>query len=567
MGAGLADLLDRAALLRLAGPRSFERGCEYLDWRAVGRVEGSGDGVAAWVQGTERYRVRLFAEDGRLGFDCSCPMGQQLAFCKHCVAVALAVGDAGTVPGPGLDDVMPRLVELGSERLAELLVEHARDDERLARRLQAIALGAGAELDIAAHRALLDDAIVVHGFVPYAEARGYFKGTDEAIDTLDDLLAEGHADAVVELAEHALRCLERAIETVDDSDGGATAAIARLEALHLEACERTDIDRTALAERLLEWQLESDLDLFDDAVVVYAEVLGEAGRDRYRELAQQRWAAVPRLGPGDDRGWDSERFAIGRAMESLASLDGTVEDIVAVRERDLSTGWRFLEIAELLREHDRHDEALAWAERGLAAFPDAPDSRLRAFAVEEYRRRGRSDDALALTARAFDERPGLETWKGLRRDAEAVGEWETRRADALRVLAESVQAAGGEQHWAGRRDRSELVRVHLYEGDVELAWQEACAGGCSPALWIELADLRRESHPDDALAVYKREVAATIERRDKHAYAAAIEAMGSVRELLESTGRGDEFAAYVADVRAEHKRKRNLVKLLDSMPA
>lgn len=37
-------------------------------------------------------------------------------------------------------------------------------------------------------------------------------------------------------------------------------------------------------------------------------------------------------------------------------------------------------------------------------------------------------------------------------------------------------------------------------------------------------------------------------------------------ELLEAIGRGDEFAAYVADVRVEeHKRKRNLLKLLDAV--
>lgn len=43
--------------------------------------------------------------------------------------------------------------------------------------------------------------------------------------------------------------------------------------------------------------------------------------------------------------------------------------------------------------------------------------------------------------------------------------------------------------------------------------------------------------------------------------------MGPVRELLEARGRGQEFAAYIAEVRERHSRKRNLAKLLDAVVA
>ncbi len=563
VGVRLVDLLDHDALLRLAGPRSYERGCDYVDWGAVGRIEVSEVQAEAWVQGGERYRVRLFVDGERLGFSCTCPMADQLAFCKHCVALALCCGDVDIANLPGLGELVPGLIELGSERLAELLVEHARGDDRLAQRLHALTLRTDDEVDVAAHRALLDAAIVVRGFVPYGEAWGYFRAIHDALDVLEELLEGDHAEAVVELAEHALRRLEEAIEHVDDSGGGASEAVERLERVHLAACERAGVDGVALAERLLMWELESDWGLFDGAVSKYAGVLGEAGLARYRALARERWAMVPTLGPGDTD--DLEHLAIARVMESLAALGGRVEDVVAIRARDLSSGWRFLGIAELFRQQDRHDEALAWAERGLAELPGPPDPRLRAFAVEEYRRRGRAHDALALTAQAFEEQPDLETWTALRRDAEAVGEWQRRRPEALRALTERVDGNEGEQRWSVYRDSSELVRVHLYEGDADLAWQEALAGGCSRKLWLALAQRRRETHPDDALAIFKREVETTIEGRRKEAYAAAVDAMRPVRELLESTGRGDEFVAYIAGVREEHKRKRNLVKLLDAV--
>jgi uncharacterized Zn finger protein len=39
--------------------------------------------------------------------------------------------------------------------------------------------------------------------------------------------------------------------------------------------------------------------------------------------------------------------------------------------------------------------------------------------------------------------------------------------------------------------------------------------------------------------------------------------MRKIRVLMDKAGRGDEFAAYAAQVRATHKPKRNLMKLFD----
>lgn len=47
--------------------------------------------ITATVEGTDAYEVELTEhEDGLTGW-CSCPYGQEGNFCKHCVAVGLAV--------------------------------------------------------------------------------------------------------------------------------------------------------------------------------------------------------------------------------------------------------------------------------------------------------------------------------------------------------------------------------------------------------------------------------------------------------------------------------------------
>ena len=88
-------------------------------------------------------------------------------------------------------------------------------------------------------------------------------------------------------------------------------------------------------------------------------------------------------------------------------------------------------------------------------------------------------------------------------------------------------------------------------------------GGCSPDLWLQLADLRRAEHPEDALGVYRRHVEEVIAGRDKRAYAEAVRLIdGVVRELHAESGRAEDFDVYVEEVRAAHRAKRNLMKLM-----
>jgi len=73
---------------QLAGGASFERGEIYA---AEGRVRSlvmHGDALTATVRGSEDYAVRLAVKDDALAHACSCPVGADGGFCKHCVATA-----------------------------------------------------------------------------------------------------------------------------------------------------------------------------------------------------------------------------------------------------------------------------------------------------------------------------------------------------------------------------------------------------------------------------------------------------------------------------------------------
>ncbi|MPZ47398.1 MAG: hypothetical protein GEV05_29360 [Betaproteobacteria bacterium] len=104
MTVALEKLITEAALAKLAGQRSFERGVAYFEDRAVLSLIQTGSAVKARVLGTEEYRVSLRAEGSGLGWSYTCPMGDEGEFCKHAVAAGLAgIARKGMDEEPGPD--------------------------------------------------------------------------------------------------------------------------------------------------------------------------------------------------------------------------------------------------------------------------------------------------------------------------------------------------------------------------------------------------------------------------------------------------------------------------------
>jgi len=128
------------------------------------------------------------------------------------------------------------LESLPPEDVVDLLIDHAHEDDGLARKLLLMASrrASTARVDIASLHTLTGQTFACHGFVSYREVYGYVRGIEETIDVLEGLLAAGHADELVEVAEYALAAAERALDHVDDSDGQMREVVERLEQLHLE---------------------------------------------------------------------------------------------------------------------------------------------------------------------------------------------------------------------------------------------------------------------------------------------------------------------------------------------
>jgi tetratricopeptide (TPR) repeat protein len=470
-----------------------------------------------------------------------------------------------------MDDVREHLLSWPTPQLVDLIMQQAREDGRLRDGLKMrVAARVAGGPDLRTFRAALRAAFEPDDLVPWNEAGDWSRRADTVIDSIQELLEQGHAQPVVDLCEEALELLDSASDMVDDSDGDIASLAERLGKLHLDACRAAGIDPVVLARRLVELEVGAQHEAYEDADERYAEVLGEAGLAAHRDAVEQLWAKVRPLGPGEsDREKYGRRSRLTHMMECVAALHGSVDDLVAVMRRDLSAPHHFLRIAEVLREDGRFEDALAWAERGLAAFGGRQDWRLGELAADEHHRAGRHDAAMTLIWTAFEDQPALPAYERLAEHARVGGvDWPAWSDRAIAFLRSNIERRSSDRRprhtWEPAVDRSSLVEIFLWRKETEAAWREAQEGGCGDGLWMQLAELRQDGHPEDALPIYQRHVQRLVDQKNNGSYEAAVAMMRRVHGAMSRMEPPGDFPAYVAALRAEHRLKRNLMALLDS---
>ncbi|NEP19718.1 MAG: hypothetical protein F6J97_22985 [Leptolyngbya sp. SIO4C1] len=575
MMATFSDILDDDRLRGLAGDRYFERGVGYFEQGRVRSLAEYDDCITAEVQGTESYQVQLWLQGDRLMSRCTCPLGVDDLFCKHCVAVGLAWideppphrpdGKPSAKAGTTMRDVHDYLARQQPETLVQMILERAMEDARWREQLlMKTAADQATGADIGTFRRALKNAIAVDDYVDYYAADSYIDGVETVVDGLEDLLEAGYASDVITLSEEAITLLEGAFDAVDDSSGYLSLVANQVQALHYRACETARPDPRALAERLFHLELNSGFGFFHSALETYANLLGDEGLESYQQLVDTAWKTLAETDLEEHSRFNYRRSQLRRMQEALVAKTGSLEDLVATIAEDLSRPSRYLQIAQLYQEARQTDNAIAWAERGLEAFRDHyRTGQLGDFLITAYEQQSRFDDAIAVVWQDFARQPSLPLYQRLKQQAEKAHDWPEWRAQALshvRQWVDRSQQAATSPY--ARLDHSLLVEIFLSEGETEPAWQAAQTGGCHPRLWMQLADIRADDHPEESLAVYQPAIEPLINQTKNDAYREAVDLLIKVEDLMVALDRVDEFDQFVDNLSTTYKRKRNFIKYL-----
>ncbi len=550
--------VDEELIRICADEQSFSRGRVYF---AEGRVidpSFTDRSATAVVDGSSDYRVRLDLTHNWILGSCSC---RQSAFCKHCVAVALAWrAQADCVllperPAPTDDErLRAHLVSRDHDWLAAELLRAAEDDPLLRARLE-VAAGAAEEdvLDLAEfHQALTLSTFMLDEYPDEPEE------AEEWEEAMKEILEEVTRMAEAGFNVSAIRLTEFTIDLLIEHDERyrVTSALRLAQRVHEAACVDGHPDPQALADRLVSQTLAARL--FDKALPAYARALGVTGLAKYRELVEDARAGL-------DQTHDPElRAAITSMMERLAEYEAGPDRLIESLADAEPSRRQIQRIAEMLASESRTDEALRWIDRGLASLdPENTDKfgdrsfmvELRVLAAKTLVAAGKRRRAVEFFWPAFLARPLPEMFRLL---AETAGDhWPRWRETALIRLREHLARSTEDNGF------DMLVDILLSEQDIEGAWQAVRGGGVSLHRRLEVVMVSGTRYPVEAYPVLVEAAQCAIAGEEPRHYKRAARLLTEAQLLARACGHAETFAHVMAELRAEHEGKFGLPVELD----
>lgn len=545
-----ARTLTAAALQRETDPGRFERGRKLVPH--VRELALSTTQASARVGSRQTYPVTIdWARPAPRG-TCMCVDFLEGWFCKHVVALGLAVITAETAPEATTDPVSALLDSLDRDALIALLKELAGRDPAVLDllRTRAVAAGPTDAVDPDDLVRLVNEALRSRSFIDYRASFGVARDAEAVLDQLEALLDAGAADATSKALLRATVRLRAITLRADDSGGVIGHAAQRAVDLYARACREGHPNTSSLARWLLKFRRDSpgwpntSLELFAPAFDAKALAAYRRGVDDWSAaLADQDW---------------SSRFEVQQARVELADHDHDLDRAIDLLSQDHERT-AHAEIIRRLRAADRTPEAVQWLDRAIRdrGIAKAVSHRANPFWVEPreaselYQQVGRLDDALAVWQQAYVKGPTPALWRDLLDFAATIGRGDEMRAWAITTAAEQATRPYG--------NGAALITIYLSEGLLDEAWAAAEAYGPGHA-WQALAGASGPDRAVEATSLYRRAVEDGLTRADPRSYRDVAALLVTMRELPGADR--DAFEPYVAEIRQRYAHRPTFLKTL-----
>jgi tetratricopeptide (TPR) repeat protein len=542
--------LSEAALLVVAGDRVYGRGEDYV--RYVRGLRITAEKASASVQAKRVYTVELDWSGPQFDGCCTCPHAAEGNFCKHMVAVGLAVIDSGAVgdasQAASALEATVQAMEVDELRDLVMTLAHRDGEVRRMLELRATATSGDDTTAKAEFEAYVRNALEFRGFVVYRESFAVAQDASRVLDELESHLNDGAAEIVRPALLCALTLLRAITEQADDSSGAIGGECERAAELYAQACRLGDPDPAELARWLAVFRATSPgwptlvladfVDAFDDdALVIYRSAVADLDR---QHAGRDHWS----------------RFDVDAMLLELADYDGDVDRAIELlNEREHS---QYGAIISRLRAAGRDDEVVEWIDRAVAegrvsGQGGGNDYWLSpTFVAETYRGLGRIDDAITVLRTDFVRHPTVHAFRSLLAFAATIDRAGTERTWALDHARELAGGSGS---------GAVLVQLALSEGDVGAAWEAADRYGPGWA-WQELATQSAEARPVAAADLYRPQLENDLQRPNTRLYPGIAATLATMAELYERGGRSADFALFIAKIRQDYGRRPSLMRAL-----
>ena len=617
-----------------AGPVIVSRGQRYQRSGQVHDLARTSRGrLVAWVLGSERYATSVELENGELVATCTCPYE---GICKHAVAVVLEyleqVKRKRPIPTVTERDLRFRLLEHDEDEeewdeddatdedvvpvskrsrrkaekaapdawlsfleqqtqsqllalLKDLGLRHA-DVRQFIQDRHNLSAGAVPKL-VKSLRAEIADLSQESGWRNQWSGEGSIPDYSRVRDRLETLLAQGHADVVLEVGDQLLEAGTKQVEISDD-EGETAEEIASCMDIVFQALPRSS---RAPAEQM-RWAVEADLaggyELCRGATPFWDR---SHPTEAWNGLADQLAQRLAKDRRNRDQDTFSENFHRDRLSNwlilALERAGRHAEIIPLCRQEAPKTG-SYPRLVEYLTKAKQWKEAEVWIRKGIVAtekqWPGIAGQLRTAF--REMRERQQDWPAVAaLRADEFFVEPNVKTFQALEKAAKRARVGPEARAAAMQYLETGTPPQPSTQVWpvpesglqlATQRFPIEppmtevLLEIAIAEKrpDEVLRWYDRRKPRSRGWDWgwsTEdcIAEAVAAKYPERAVAIWKQLAEAQIALTNAKAYDMAADYLRKVGRVLKQQGKGQEWLSYLAALRQANERKRRFVDVLD----
>ncbi|GAB4346350.1 MAG: SWIM zinc finger family protein [Desulfobulbaceae bacterium] len=503
--------------------------------------------------------------------------------------------DAGSRTGGQDDSAFEKLIrKKKKDELVELLtliVSEYPEVRSMIMEEQQLATGRIDEL-VRSLRREIRDVTSEEAWYDHWNDRGELPDYSHIRKQLDALLKKGYADVVAELGEELW---ERGSDQVGRShdDGYIAEEVFECMKIVFRAIRASSLPRAEQILKMINVALTDEYSICGSLdELLTGKKYSKADWLEVAEHLEKRLAAAKK--PGGSFSAHYERTQLMEWLIRTWEKSGQSEKIIPLLEKEAGVTQCYERLVDTLIREGRLEDARSWCVRGyektIKSAPGIADGlqrRLREIAEREKR----FDLAASYRAEQFFGYPCISLYQELQKAAEKIQEWPQVRAAVLHFLEtgkrpRATAGQAGNRSWPlppvevkGEGDRRRhhrrypdletLIEIAILEKRtddvVHLYRQQGETDPWGTGKGAKVADAVAATHPDVALDIWRRLAIDRIKLVKPKEYENAAVYLRRMRTVYAKTKKLDEWRQLLADLRAEHKAKRRLMEVLDSL--
>ena len=450
----------------------------------------------------------------------------------------------------------------------------------------------------------------------YRSRRAEVPDFESVRDGFGRLLEAGRADDVVELGEMLLKRGQNQVGEYDD-EGELALEISGIMDVVFRALAEGSLPDADKMIKAFGFVFGDEYDLCSGVEAFWRHPFPRSAWSEFadRLAARPEVAEVP--GPAEKLPFERScpRDVVSDMMILALEKAGRADEIIPLCIREAPLTGSYKRLVTRLRAGGRAAEAEEWCRKGIADTAESMPGiagGLRKEFLELRRDGGDAKTAAAVLAEEFFREPDVGTYRRIRKILADEDAWPAVRLGLLAYLEKGTPARpGGEDGGGGvsaagwplpvtglamgkprgvRADDRAYVRLEiaLEEKNIEDAiriydqlsksygggggWREGRGGGligwASP-FWSDIddrfADAIAGTHPDRAIAIWKRQAESLIAMTKPKAYESASHYLRKVKKRLTTLNRRTEWEAWERTLRMANFRKRRFIEVLDRL--